>query len=112
MNSFWNLEGVSTHYSLCLEPFHIYGEGEYNINGVTEISVTDSFMGLDPEVRQCEIYADDTYNKCVREHHRNEILEKCKCLPFSVFTQSDFDNKVMICIENNILICWYIFNPN
>ena len=47
-------------------------------------------MGLDPEVRKCDNYHDEYYEKCQREEHRKEMLEKCGCLPFSVLTEHDY----------------------
>ena len=47
-------------------------------------------MGLDPEVRNCENYEDNSYENCQREEHRKEMLEKCGCLPFSVITEEDY----------------------
>ena len=77
-------------FELIQEPFTISGEGEYNINGVTEITVIDSFMGLDPDVRGCQINGSNSYQECVRVQQRQEILDHCKCLPFSILDDNDF----------------------
>ena len=37
-----------------IEPVTLIGEGEYNINALTEIKVTDSYLGLDEDVRDCQ----------------------------------------------------------
>ena len=59
------------------EPFYIYGEGEYNINGVRELKVTDSFMTLMPHVRNCQIKGKKENDDCVRLLHRERMLSKC-----------------------------------
>ena len=42
---------------LCLfcivDPVGLFGEGQYNLHSMKEISVTDSFMGLDRHIRKC-----------------------------------------------------------
>ena len=38
-----------------LEPLTLFGEGEYNLNVVKEIKVTESYLGLDENVRECKV---------------------------------------------------------
>ena len=32
----------------------LIGEGEYNLNALKQIKVTDDFLGMDQDVRQCQ----------------------------------------------------------
>ena len=57
-------------------------EGQYNLNNVREISVTDSFLGLDRNTRNCQII--ETYNDCKSRLHVENLRKKCGCLPVSL----------------------------
>ena len=60
----------------------LIGEGEYNLNALKEIKVTDDFLGLDQDVRQCQ--NEEPLTNCTTRHHLKTILEKCGCLPFNI----------------------------
>ena len=46
-------QSVSIYY-MCLEPIKLIGEGEYNLDTLKEIEVTESYLGLDQYVRECQ----------------------------------------------------------
>ena len=48
---------------LISEPVALIGEGEYNLNVLKEIQVTDSFMGLDQNIRKCQNGTGDTQSE-------------------------------------------------
>ena len=56
------------------------GEGEYNLNVLKDIKVTESFLGLDKDVRGCQ--NDEPYDNCTTRHYLDTILNNCGCLPF------------------------------
>ena len=63
-----------------LDPVEIFEEGQYNLNNLKEITVTDSFMGLDRETRNCqdvEAY-DDCKTKSYVENFALRLSEKVK----------------------------------
>ena len=60
----------------------LIGEGQYNIDAIKEIEVTDSFLGLDQNIRACQ-NNEPIYN-CKTRHYLDTILEKCGCLPLSI----------------------------
>ena len=60
----------------------LIGEGEYNINVMTETKVTESFLGLDQDVRECQ--NDETLYDCTTRNHVNSMLEQCGCLPINM----------------------------
>ena len=64
------------------EPVHFAGEGEYNLNALKEIKVTDSFLGLDEEVRQCQ--NEEPFHNCTTRKHVEIFLMECGCLPFNI----------------------------
>ena len=60
----------------------LFGEGQYNLLSVKEISVTDSFMGLDKDIRRCKNI--ETYDECKTRLLIEHLRQECGCLPFSL----------------------------
>ena len=61
------------------------GEGEYNLNILKEIEVTDSFYGLENEMRKCQGYkSKETYDNCTTRYFMEEMRLKCGCLPYAI----------------------------
>ena len=58
------------------------GEGEYNLNDLKEIIVTDSYLGLDENVRGCQ--NGETLNNCTTRFYMDTLLRDCGCLPFNI----------------------------
>ena len=55
------------------------GEGEYNMNVLKEIKVTDSFLGLDADTKGCQ--NEEPLHNCTTRHYIDSILNECGCLP-------------------------------
>ena len=73
-------------------------EYTYNLNVVKEMKVTDSFLTLSKDVRQCQ--NDATFAECRTSRYFQALLAECKCLPFNL----KLTNQVIyICIEENLL---------
>ena len=61
------------------------GEGEYNLDILKEIEVTDSFNELDNEIRKCQSFkSKETYDNCTTRYFMEEMRLKCGCLPFAI----------------------------
>ena len=61
------------------------GEGEYNLNILKEIEVTDSFYELDNEDRKCQSYkGNDTYDNCTTRYFMEQMMLNCGCLPYAI----------------------------
>ena len=60
------------------------GEGrfEYNLDALTNIEVTESFLTLDQDSRECQ--NDGTFSNCTTRHYMDAVLQKCACLPFNM----------------------------
>ena len=58
------------------------GEGEYNLNILNQIEVTESFLGLPEEVRSCQNV--ESYINCTTRHLLQNMREKCGCLPLAL----------------------------
>ena len=71
------------------------GEGEYNLNILKEIEVTDSFYELDNKVRKCQSYeGNDTYDNCTTRYLMEQMRLKCGCLPFAIMNSTIDNEKV------------------
>ena len=58
------------------------GEGKYNLNAVEEILVTESFLGLDESVKDCQ--NKEEFDECNNKHFKKTLLEQCGCLPLGI----------------------------
>ena len=57
-------------------------EGQYNLNNLKKISVTDSFMGFDRATRNCQ--ETEAYDNCKTWIHVKKLRQRCGCLPLSL----------------------------
>ena len=77
------LSRFSFNYSIFYtDPVDLMGEGQYNLNNIKEISVTDSFMGLDRDSRKCQNI--ETYPDCKTRLYVEHLRKECGCLPLSL----------------------------
>ena len=67
---------------LILVPLRLEGEGQYNINELKEIKVTESYLGLKQDVKGCQNY--ESIQNCSTRTYIDTLLKECGCLPFSV----------------------------
>ena len=65
-----------------LEPVIFIGEGEYNVNVLKEIKVSESYLGMDQDDRKCQ-NEEPLYN-CTTRRYLDNLMEKCGCLPFNI----------------------------
>ena len=61
------------------EPLKLQGEGEYNLDVVKEVKVTDSFLSMDEEERGCQ--NKEEYQDCMTRHYLDQVKKTCKCIP-------------------------------
>ena len=64
-----------------VEPVQLNGEGEYNLNNLKEIMVTDSFLELDENVKGCH---NKSAFSCSTQKHIDTFLDECGCLPLNM----------------------------
>ena len=60
----------------------ILEEGEYNLNNLKEISVTDSFMELNRDIRNCQNIKSNEH--CKEKFYVENLMQECGCLPLSL----------------------------
>ena len=65
-----------------IEPIALLGEGEYNINDLKEIKVTDSFLGLDKSIMACQ--TGESLHNCTTKHYQKTIFDQCGCMPLNM----------------------------
>lgn len=70
----------------------IVGEGEYNLNVVDEVRVTDSFLGLHKDVRGCQ--TKELLIDCKTQEYKKKVLEYCHCLPLKLKTSVDVSTTI------------------
>ena len=67
-----------------VEPVYFVGEGEYNLNILKEIEVTNAFLDLGPDHTGCQ--DGDNIQNCTTKNYMDSLLKRCGCLPFSIST--------------------------
>ena len=65
----------------------LFGEGQYNLNSMKEINVTESFLGLDIHTRKCQNI--ETYDNCKTRIYLENLRQTCGCLPLSLQTSEE-----------------------
>ena len=76
----YNISIIYTNSNL--DPVTLSGEGEFDLNTIKQVDVTDSFMGLPMEDRKCQ--NEENFVDCTTRHQLENILENCGCLPMSI----------------------------
>ena len=77
----------------------LFGEGQYNLNNIKEISVTDSFMGLDRDTRKCQNI--ETFDDCKTRLYIEHLRQECRCLPLSLRLSRKVKYNILDNIINN-----------
>ena len=75
-------------YFQTLEPMIIYGDGIYSLNGIQEITGTDSFMSMDQTISGCQTR--EHVGDCATRKFQESIVQECGCSPiFSNFSKPE-----------------------
>ena len=64
---------------------------EYKLDDLTQIKVTDSFIGLDEHVRECQTI-EPLFN-CTTRKYLATLVEKCGCLPLNIRMSNEVTTK-------------------
>ena len=80
------------------EPVILIGEGEYNLNVLNEIKVTDSYLGLDSDIIRCQ--NKEYLHNCTTRQYINTLLGQCGCLPFNIRRSDEVSyDIVLLCLS-------------
>ena len=71
------------------------GEYQFKLETLKEISVTDSFLGLDINSRKCQNVK--TFNDCKTTLYIEKMMHECGCLPLSHTLSEKVYNKYQNC---------------
>ena len=82
------------------EPEILFGEGNYAINNVKEIDVTEAFLNLAEEVKNCQNV--ETFRDCETKEYIKLGLTECKCTPYALRNFSK--NVIKTRINFNLII--------
>ena len=69
-------------------------EKKYYLNFIKEITVTESILSLDENIRGCQ---EESYDECTTRKYKDTLIDKCQCLPF----QLRLDDEVREPFKNN-----------
>ena len=67
---------------MILEPLQLVGEGNFNLNVIKNVEVTQSFLGLDENFRGCQ--DKETFVDCTTRQYIDTLIKTCNCLPFNL----------------------------
>ena len=84
-----------------LDPVRLIGEFQFNLQSLKQISVTDSFLGLDVNSRKCQNVR--TFNDCKTMLYIEKMRYECGCLPLSHILSEKVYNKFQNCRFLNMI---------
>lgn len=64
-----------------LEPLELSLEKKYYLNVIKEITVTDSFLSMNKDIKGCQ---EESFNDCTTRIYKNTLMNECQCLPFQL----------------------------
>ena len=73
---------------LLVEPYRVYGEGDYALSNVREIAGTYEYFQLAEERRLCN---KTQYEDCAAAEYMERGLSKCNCTPYHLRGYRKFD---------------------
>ena len=54
---------------------------EHYLNVIKEITVTESFLSSNEQIRGCQ---EESFDECTTRKYKKTIMNKCNCLPFQI----------------------------
>ena len=84
------------------------GEGNYNLNILEEIKVTDSYLGLDKTITGCQ--TKESYHSCITRNYIDKLMKTCNCLPLSMSINKEVWHNLRILDDINHF--WLRQEPN
>ena len=69
-------------YTAIAETIKFIGEGQYNLNALKEIMVTNDFLGLNQDERKCQ--NEEPLTNCTTKQYLDTLLRECGCFPVNL----------------------------
>ena len=63
-------------------PITLTSEGSFVLTNIKKISVTEDFLGLKEDIRNCQ--TKELRSDCITERYHQTLLELCDCAPISL----------------------------
>ena len=63
-------------------PIFLHGEGSYAMSAVKDIRVTEEFLGLDEDSKECR--SGETFKECTTREYLHTVNTNCKCVPYGL----------------------------
>ena len=63
------------------------GEGEYNLDDFRQIKVTESYLGMDGDTKECQ--NEEPLHNCTTRQYMETLLDECECLPLNLRTSKE-----------------------
>ena len=79
---------------ILIEPLKLPLNKKYNLNVIREIAVTDSFLSMDIDNKECQ---EESFSECVTQKYKKTLMDLCQCLPFQIRLNNE------VCIGSEIL---------
>merc|ERR1712126_234912 len=70
-----------------IDPLELSLDSSYNLNVITEVTVTASFLSLQENVRNCQ--EKDSLAGCMSKIYIDDLKDTCKCLPLKLGLQDE-----------------------
>ena len=68
------------HNFFLLDSLSLQSGKEYNLNVVKEVEVTQDFLGMEENERNCQNY--ESFDNCKSRLYFAKLKNTCKCIPF------------------------------
>ena len=62
----------------------------YHLNVIKEITVTDSFLTLNKNIRGCQ---EESFDDCMTWKYKKILKDECQCLPFQIRSNEQVSKK-------------------
>ena len=79
------------------------------MNVVKEVKVTDSFLGLDSDVKGCNM--EETFENCTTKIYIETVKQKCGCLPFNIYLSDKVQTLSTSRVYIKLLFARLLFAP-
>ena len=100
--AFGRVNKLICHINVYLEPMELIGEGEYNLNALKVIEVTESYLGLDEHIKGCQ--TEESLHDCNTRCYIEKLIEQCGCLPFKIKMSDKVPIHILVITFTSIIV--------
>ena len=78
----------------------MYGGGNYELSAVKEIKVTNDFLSLNNNKKNCQ--TEESLEECTTKNGLQDIIDKCGCIHYKLANFSN-SSEVPVCNQDEVL---------